>query len=133
MIDVPFAEGEGPCFKQRCISILVAEDGSRYVGTNDVRNPQDYCPRDAAGDDRGHGYDKCVTICRQRGHSEHMAIEAALAAGVDTEGSRIYLLGHDEVGGPGSTYPGRSVCPGCVSVCDAAGVAEVIVGRPPDE
>lgn len=82
----PEAKG-GPCAKRVVRATLVCLDGSRFVGTNDCKNPQKTCPRE-----QGEGYVKCVTICQQPGHAERMAIKAA---GPKANGGTMYIEGID--------------------------------------
>lgn len=122
-----------PCVKQPGVTAtIVTPSGMRFVGTNDIAVPVTTCPRIDLP--RGVGYEKCRDVCKQPGHAEEMAIRAAddFAFGVaDLRGSRLYLEGHDEVGGPGSTYPNTVTCPKCTQLCCDRGIAEVIVGPPP--
>jgi hypothetical protein len=88
----------------------VARDGSRFVGTNEVRNPPRRCPR-GPGDD----YRLCYEVCDQIGHAEDQAIEAA---GRAARGGTLYLEGHDHA------------CDSCKAIADWAGVT-IVVGAPP--
>lgn len=101
----------GPCAKARVFCTLVLADGARIVGENACDNPQAVCPRDP-----GEGYEKCLTICRQRGHAEAQAVEMA---GPAAAGARAYLVGH--------TY----ACRECQERLFGAGVLSFTVGPPP--
>lgn len=57
------------CAKQRVRCTIVTVDGSVVPGENSCRNPQTTCPRAP-----GEGYEKCRTICDQRGHAEAVAV-----------------------------------------------------------
>lgn len=122
---------KGPCAKQHVMATAVTEDGGRYVGTNECDNPQASCPREVQGYPRGLGYHLCKEVCQQQGHAEEMAIKAAKAAGASLVGAVVYLEGHDEVGGPGSSYPTSVTCPGCTDLCAMEGVAKVVTVPPP--
>lgn len=62
----------GPCAKKIVECTILGSDGRRYVGRNDCANPQEVCPRGPKDD-----YTLCVSLCRQPGHAEVMALEAA--------------------------------------------------------
>lgn len=98
------------CAKQTVRCTLVTPDGERIVGTNACGNPQPACPREL-----GEGYEKCTTICGQRGHAE---VQAVRVAGPKARGARAYLEGH--------TY----VCKDCQHVLFSAGVRSFSVGTP---
>lgn len=74
------------CAKVRVICRLIATDGSVFEGENACDNPQSVCPR-APGED----YTKCKTICKQGGHAEIMALQAA---GDKAKGAKAELLNH---------------------------------------
>lgn len=59
------------------------------VGTNACANPQEVCPRGPY-----EGYEKCVTICRQAGHAEDIALLDAKQKGLDLTGAVAVLYGH---------------------------------------
>lgn len=101
----------GPCAKTTVTCTIVAEDGERFVGTNYCENPQEVCPRSS-----GESYSKCVTICRQVGHAEIVAVRLA---GAKAKGAAAYLQGH--------TY----ACQACQEALFGAGVLTLSVGRAP--
>ena len=103
----------GPCIKTRVKATLITTDGKRYIGTNDVANPQAKCPR--AHMPHFSGYEACKSVCGQESHAEISAINLA---GDDACGSTIYLEGH------------FAACPDCQSAANAAGVAHIIIGAP---
>lgn len=80
-------EKSGPCAKRVVRATLVCLDGSRFVGTNHCLEAQKVCPRKP-----GEGYAKCVSVCRQPGHAERMAIKAA---GSKATGGTMYIEGID--------------------------------------
>lgn len=104
----------GPCVKQTVTATIITTDGERFVGTNDCLNPQTVCPR--AGMPTGVGYELCQTVCRQTAHAEVNAINKARSR---AKGGVLYLEGH--------TY----ACEPCKQACADAGIAEIIIGPPP--
>lgn len=103
----------GPCAKQTVKATLIATDGERFVGTNACANPQAVCPRLP-----GEGYEKCITICDQKGHAEEQAMRAA---GTKVIGSHVYVEGH--------TW----ACQNCQIEMFSKGVAALTIGAPPGE
>lgn len=101
----------GPCAKATVRCTLVCPDGSRIIGENECYNPQPACPRQP-----GDGYEKCKTICRQKGHAEVVALAKA---GERAAGAHAYIEGH--------TY----ACKDCQEALFAAGVVALTIGRPP--
>ena len=102
----------GPCARVTVRCTLVTAMGLNVVGTNACGNPQKVCPREP-GDD----YEKCVTICDQRGHAE---VQALAHAGRHAAGAHAYLEGH--------TY----ACRVCQEALFGAGVVALTVGPPRD-
>lgn len=98
------------CAKQVVEATIIATDGTTYVGRNDCANPQAVCPRGSMPSNVG--YHLCRSVCRQAGHAEVMAIEAA---GEHAEGATLILRGH------------VAVCPECMKACNAAGIARIEV------
>lgn len=90
------------CAKARVLCTIIANTGIRYTAENACDNPQKTCPRLP-----GEGYEKCTTICHQRGHAELQALELA---GTAATGARVELRGH-------SYY-----CKACQDALFAAGV-----------
>lgn len=76
----------GPCAKRRMQAVLTGASGRVYVGENVCLNPQDSCPRLP-----GEGYEKCKTICKQVGHGEEIALQAA---GEDARGGSLRITHH---------------------------------------
>ena len=111
VVPIVGAATTGPCAKKRVACTIVAADGQRYVGTNDCVTPQSVCPRLP-----GEGYEKCASVCRQPGHAEVMALEAA---GEAAHGSLAWIegIGH--------------VCCDCEAALDDAGVLAWALGAPP--
>lgn len=93
------------CAKRKVVAILFANNGHTYRGTNDCATPQEVCPRLP-----GEGYEKCISICHQRGHAE---TEALRQAGENARGSLVIVYNHDYC------------CDGCTIAMKAAGVARV--------
>lgn len=101
----------GPCAKQTVICTLITQEGERFVGTNACASPQEVCPRLP-----GEGYEKCKSICDQRGHAEEQALRAA---GTKAKGSHAYIEGH------------VWCCQNCQIELFRNGVAALTVGSPP--
>jgi hypothetical protein len=92
----------GPCAKQTVRCVILTGDGQRFEGTNACANPQPSCPRAP-----GEGYEKCTSICQQRGHAE---IQALAAAGERAKNAKAFLFGH------------YYVCEPCAAAFKQAGV-----------
>lgn len=107
--------GSGPCVKQVVKATVIALDGERFVGMNHCMKPQTTCPR--AGMPTGVGYELCKSICEQDAHAEVNAVRLAGPAAI---GATLYLEGH--------TY----ACQSCQDAAKAGGIAEIIVGQPPE-
>jgi deoxycytidylate deaminase len=73
------------CAKTQVTCMLVTPCGEQFIGTNACHNPQEVCPRDPF-----EGYQKCVTICKQPGHAEEMALARA---GEKARGARAFIHG----------------------------------------
>lgn len=98
------------CAKQVVKATIIALNGETFVGFNDCNKPQQSCPR---GDMPSNvGYHLCRAVCEQPGHAEVMAIQAA---GELARGATLILEGH------------KAVCPACLIVCNAAGIARIEV------
>lgn len=100
----------GRCAKATVRCTLVTRSGERIVGENWCENPQPFCPQQP-----GEGYEKCKSICKQRGHAE---VEAVVLAGPKAQGARAYVEGH--------TY----ACQNCQETLFAAGVLSLTIGSP---
>ena len=74
----------GPCAKKE-VKCFIIKGKRVFTGTNECRNPQAFCPREP-----GEGYEKCKTICKQVGHAEEVALDAA---GKHANGSRAFIQG----------------------------------------
>jgi deoxycytidylate deaminase len=100
----------GPCAKQIVTCKLICSDGSEFIGENYCESAQQECPR--KGMATGEGYDLCLSVCKQKGHAELVALEMAgsLAIGASAE-----ISGH--------TY----VCDKCRSALVSAGVTEITI------
>lgn len=101
----------GPCARVDVKATLVPPKGQRFVGRNEVRNPQLVCPR--GPDD---GYEMCGIICQQPGHAEIMALRLA---GMWAIGATMYV-------------EHKKVCDTCAKMMQRAGVVRVVLGPPPD-
>lgn len=100
------------CAKQVVKAKLVTSCGLEFIGTNHCDNPQETCPRDAAGYASGEGYHMCANICGQKYHAEEDAILKAQGL---ARGSIIYLSGH--------TY----ACNPCKELADKFGVLDIVI------
>lgn len=106
-------ESLGPCAKQQVFAVIETDDGRTFGGTNACRNPQKTCPRVELGMRTGEGYQLCLDICKQTGHAEKNALEAA---GPAAQGAIMRIYGH--------TY----ACAECTRQAKVAGIAELVVG-----
>lgn len=109
-----YSRWAGPCVKAHVVATLIAKNGKRYVSSNFCLTPQDICPR--ADKPSGEGYKVCKSICNQPSHAE---VSTLFAAKGNTVGSTMYVE---------YTW----VCQDCKEACEAAGVKEIILGRPPE-
>ena len=102
------------CAKTTVYCTIINPAGFKATGHNLCENPQSVCPRED-----GEGYEKCKTICKQKGHAEEVAID--LAAGrFEIEGSTAYIEGHSYF------------CMDCQHKLFSAGVKFLCVGEPPN-
>lgn len=76
----------GPCAKVQVLCTIITEDGQRFTGTNECRNPQAVCPRAP-----GEGYEKCKSVCDQVSHAERAAIRACVLGGGQVKHSTAYV------------------------------------------
>jgi len=105
--------GNQPCFKREVTAVIVGRDGRIAVGQNLIYNDDlEECPRA-----KGEGYDKCISICNQKGHAEIMAIKKAKERYLDMEDANIYLIGH------------HRICDNCKEACDNEGLNVIIVNE----
>ena len=100
----------GPCAKARVTCKLITLDGGVFLGENDCANPQPVCPR-APNED----YLKCVVVCKQSGHAEIMALQAA---GDKAKGAIAHIRGI------------KHVCKPCQERLFEAGVDSITIWRP---
>lgn len=94
------------CAKVTVICRILHRGEVIATGTNACSNPQTVCPRAP-----GEGYEKCSSVCGQKGHAEIQAL-AALKAPIP-RGAFAQVTGH--------TY----VCQGCQEALYAAGFSGV--------
>ena len=91
-----------PCFKREVCAVIVNKEGQIAVGQNLIYNNDVMeCPRI-----RPEGYEKCISICKQKGHAETEAIRNALNRKMDIEGANLFLMGH------------HRICDNCKKECD---------------
>lgn len=100
----------GPCAKKVVKCYIVTRDFEVFEGENDCANPQPACPRVGNED-----YLKCRIICKQSGHAEIMALQAA---GDKARGAEVLITGID------------NVCKSCQKALFAAGVESITIGNP---
>ena len=105
----------GPCAKALVRATLVALDGKHYTSTNFTLTPQATCPRGDMPADVG--YELCKTACSQPSHAE---INVLYAAKGNTKGATMYI-----------EY--KRICDACRQACEDAGVANIVLGKPPNE
>lgn len=77
------------CAKLHVECAIYTRQGQMFLGSNACDEPQTSCPR--VGDE---GYEKCASICKQKGHAEDMALMAAMDAGANLDGATAVLRGH---------------------------------------
>jgi len=98
------------CAKRQVWCEIETADGRRFYGDNGCRNPQEVCPRAP-----GEGYEKCRTICQQKGHAEVNAVIAASIVGASLEGAKATVGGH------------YYVCEHCARTLRDQGVATILI------
>lgn len=99
------------CFKRQVCAVIIDKNGQIAAGENLIYNMDvTECPRL-----KGEGYEKCISICKQKGHAETEAIKNAKARGMILKGANIYLLGH------------YKACDNCKAACEKEGLNIVIV------
>lgn len=77
------------CAKRRVVCYIVTPTGGYARGENSCRNPQPTCPRLP-----GEGYEKCRTICNQRGHAEVEALTQAKEHSLLLKDATATIYGH---------------------------------------
>lgn len=100
----------GPCAKKVVKCRIHAIDGGVFYGENDCAEPQKVCPRQPNED-----YLKCRIICKQSGHAEQMALQAA---GEKARGAKAFIHGID------------NVCKSCQTALFDAGVRSITIWNP---
>jgi len=100
------------CKKQTTVAIIMKDGKFISMGTNEIHEPVEVCPRDEMGFKSGEGYHLCKETCGQISHAE---VDACVRAGAEAKGASLYLMGH--------TY----CCDNCISVMAEYGIAEVVV------
>ena len=100
----------GPCAKAVVRCAITTLNGERFYGVNDCANPQPVCPRKPNED-----YLKCVVVCKQSGHAEVMALQAA---GDKAKGAYVDVHGINYV------------CKDCQKRLFEAGVERITIWRP---
>ena len=100
-----------PCFKREVCAVIMDRNGKIAVGENRIYNDDvDICPRL-----KGENYEKCTSVCKQKGHAEIMAIKDAKDKELELEGSILYLMGH------------YRICDNCESACKEVGINNIII------
>ena len=77
------------CAKVRVFAIILTSDGKMYTGSNDCLDRQLVCPREPGSD-----YSLCVSVCRQPGHAEVMAITKARNNGSPIRHGKLFVFGN---------------------------------------
>lgn len=103
-----------PCLKREVCAVIINSSGEIVVGQNTITATINKCPRE-----KGEGYDKCLSICKQRAHAEVDAILKAEDRGMDIRGATLYLIGH------------HRVCNECQQICELKGLNIKILGDKP--
>ena len=103
----------GTCAKKQVVCVIITKDWEEFRGENDCANPQPVCPRVGNED-----YLKCRIICKQSGHAEIMALQAA---GDKTRGALVSVTGID------------NVCKSCQKALFAAGVESITIWNPNED
>lgn len=103
----------GPCAKKIVKCVIVTKDFEIFEGENDCANPQPTCPRVGNED-----YLKCRIICKQSGHAEIMALQAA---GDKAKGAEAHVEGID------------NVCKSCQEALFEAGVESITIWNPNED
>ena len=103
----------GPCAKKQVVCVIITKDWEEFRGENDCANPQPVCPRVGNED-----YLKCRIICKQSGHAEIMALQAA---------------GDKARGGDAMIYGIDNVCKSCQKALFAAGVESITIWNPNED
>lgn len=101
-----------PCYKQRCVAIIINGGKVVGVGENLIDTTETSCPRVTAGCETGEGYEICRDVCNQSGHAE---VEACKQAGSLAKGGTLHLYGH--------TY----ACDDCIKTCKEYGIGGIII------
>ena len=100
----------GPCAKKVVTCWITTKWGEGFYGENDCAEPQKVCPRLPNED-----YLKCRIICKQSGHAEQMALQAA---GEKAKGASADIYGID------------NVCKSCQTALFDAGVKSITIWNP---
>lgn len=82
------------CTKQSVNVIIINKDNNYVLGSNNINNYVEICPRVKENYPTGQGYHLCKEICNQNNHAEQDAIAKAKELGIDIEGADLYLIGH---------------------------------------
>ena len=102
-----------PCFKREVAAVIVDKNGRIAVGQNLIYNDKVFeCPRD-----KGEGYEKCISICNQRGHAETEAIKEGIKLGLELENANLYLMGN------------HRICDDCSNECKKHNINVIIVNK----
>ena len=102
-----------PCYKRQVCAVLITKKGEISVGENLIYNEEvTECPRT-----KGEGYDKCTSVCKQKGHAETEAIRKARENRLDILGANLYLMGH------------YRICDNCKAACDEHNINIIIVNE----
>jgi deoxycytidylate deaminase len=105
----------GDCAKKIVIARLTTKDGQIFFGKNDVKHPQEVCPRigTAARDD----YRLCHSVCGAQGHAEINAFLRAARTGAKLTGAHMTVWHH-------------RVCPNCQTFLKTVGITWEVIKNP---
>ncbi len=107
----------GPCALVKVESWIVTQDFQVFYGSNDCETPIAKCPR-TERDRVLQNYLACITRCHQKSHSEVRALDAALAAGANLKGARLFTSGN-------------TICRTCQKELAHYGIVNFTLGRFP--
>jgi len=103
------------CLKQTTYAVIMKGGQLIATGSNAIHVDMGECPRITGGFPSGEGYEHCKETCKQKHHAEVAACIAAKAAGKETAGATLYLMGH--------TY----CCDDCIKIMADHGIFEVVL------
>lgn len=103
------------CLKQPVYAIIINEQNEILIGSNNINNKIDICPRVLNNSKTGEDYHLCKEICNQNNHAEVDAINRGKDFEYDFKNSTLYLIGH--------TY----CCDNCLKHIKEVGINKIII------